>query len=328
MRKIVGYVLIGLGVFLLALAPLARWVVYPKVAVAPLGCTGTSDTCKDQISISNATGTATTLFDPGTLSEKSNVHINSVLRVRADVIASKDGHTVYDGFTNVSDDSGKTISAFSERIPFDGHTSIMQNCCQANENGAPITDFTGLNPYKFGFGTEQKTYGFFDGTLNKSLPMDFKEVDNILGLEVYKFVQTIPPTQFGTLDVPGSLVGSTEPDVKAPEFYSNVRTVWVEPVTGVVVKGQEQQKQTLRSSDGTDKLILIEATIAFTDANTADSVRVAKDGKSQLVLVQTTIPIVGLVLGLILLALGLWLALGAPRNRGTHRPAEPVTAVS
>jgi hypothetical protein len=328
MRRIVGFVIIGLGVFLLVLAPVSRFFVYPRVAVAPLGCTGSSETCKDNISISASTGTATTLFDPATLTERSNVTINSVLRVRPDVTASVNGHTVYDGFTNTADGSGTTVNAFTERIAFDPHTSIMQDCCGANENGAPITDFSGLNPYKFGFGTEQKTYGFFDGTLNKSLPMVFTDVENIDGLEVYKFEQKIDPTQFGTLDVPGSLVGSTDPDVKAPEFYSNTRTVWVEPVTGAVVKGQEQQKQTLRASDGTDKVTLIDATIGFTPANIADSVRIAKDGKSQLNLVLVTIPLVGLVLGLILLALGLWLVFGASRNGASSARHQATGAVS
>jgi len=324
MRRIAGYVLIGLGVFFVVLAPLARWVVYPKVAVAPLGCTGDSETCKDKISLSRSSGTATTLFDPATLSEKSNVPLKSILRVRADVVASTNGHTVYDGFTNTSSDSNPTVNAFSERIAFDGHTSIMQNCCGTNENGVPITDVSGLNPYKFPFGTQQQTYGFFDGTLNKALPMEFKAVENIGGIDVYRFVQTIAPTQFGTLEVPGSLVGSTDPSVKAPEFYSNTRTVWVEPITGIVVKGQEQQKQTLRGSDGTDKLILIEATLGFTPANTADSVRIAKDGSAKLTMIQTTIPIVAFLLGLILLGLGLFLAMGRQRTTGAHGHSDEV----
>lgn len=315
MRRIVGHVLIGLGVFLLALAPLAKWVVYPRVAVAPIGCTGDSETCKDKISLSRASGTATSLFDPTTLTVKSNVPLTSILRVRADVVASKDGKLVADGFTNVSDDAGTTISAFTERIAFDRNTSVMQNCCGTNENGASITDFTGLNPYKFPFGTEKKTYNFFDGTLNKSLPMEFKGTEQINGLDVYRFVQTIAPAKFGTLDVPGNLVGSTDPDVKAPQFYSNVRTVWIEPVTGVVVKGQEQQKQTLRGSDGTDKLTLIDATLAFTQANIDDSARIAKDGKAQLVLIQSTLPLVGLIGGLLAIGIGLFLVLGAPRTR-------------
>lgn len=328
MRKIVGLILVGVGVFFLVLAPLSRWVVYPKVAVAPLTCTGDNATCKDQVLLSPAAGTATILFDPSTLTEKSNVPVTSMLRVRPDITSSVNGHTVYDAFTNVADNSGTTLSAFTERIAFDGHTSVMQNCCGANENGAPITDFSGLNPYKFPFGTEQQTYGFFDGTLNKPTPMKYVDEENIQGLQVYKFVQQIDPTQFGTLDVPGNLVGSTAPDVKAPEFYSNTRTVWVEPVTGVIVNGQEQQLQTLRGSDGTDKVTLIKATISFTDANVTESVKSAKDGKSQLTLIQTTLPIIGLVLGLILLALGLWMVLSGRRDgSGTHRQPQGAASV-
>ena len=102
------------------------------------------------------------------------------------------------------------------RIPFDGHSSQMISCCGANADGIPITDFSGINPLKFGFFTEQKTYQYFDKTINKATSMDFKDVETIDGVEVYKFVQVIEPTQIGTLEVPGDLVGSTDAAVQAP----------------------------------------------------------------------------------------------------------------
>lgn len=330
MRRTAGYLLTGLGVFLLVLAPLARWYVAPRVSVAPLGCTDTSAICQDRVNLSPSSGTATTLFDPATLQSRTNVALVGQERVRADIDASSgpDNRTVYDESQTVNDSTGLLINATTMRIPFNGNTSQMLNCCQGNADGHPITDFSGINPLKFGFGTEQKTYLYFDKTLNKATPAEFKDVETIDGVDVYKFVEVIAPTQIGTLEVPGNLVGSTDASVQAPEFYSNTRSLWVEPTTGVIVKGVEQQKQTLRGADGTDKLTLIEATIGFTDENVRLSAKAAADGKSQLGLVTTVIPLVGLVLGLLLLALGLFMIMGSRRASprpptGAHVAHEP-----
>ncbi len=318
MRRALGYVLVGLGAFLLALAPLAKWYVAPRVAVAPIGCTGgNSVICQDRVNLSPSEGTAASLFDPAKLSVRTNVPLVGVERVRADVAASTgaDNRTVYDESQTLADDKGTLIDAATMRIPFNGQTSQMINCCGGNTNGVAIADYSGINPLKFGFDTQKQTYLYFDRTINKATPAEFKDVETISGVEVYKFVQTIEPTQTGTLQVPGNLVGSSAAAVTAPRFYSNIRTLWVEPVTGAIVKGSEQQKQTLRGSDGSDKLTLLDATVTFTEANIKASADGAKDAASKLGLVQTTIPLVGLLLGLILLGLGLFLTVGARRDQ-------------
>jgi hypothetical protein len=334
MRRTLGIVLVGLGAFLVILSPVLHWYVAPKLAVAPLGCTGT-ELCDQGVSISPSTGTATQLFDAGTLSMRNNVPLTNTQRVKPDVGASEgpDNRTVYESFSVVTDPSGTTVDAGTERIAFDGHTSQMINCCNANENGTAITDFSGINPFKFPFGTEQKTYQYFDGTLAKALPMVFKDVEKIQGLEVYKFEQDIPATQYAELEVPGSLVGQPDvPAVKAPRFYSNTRTVWVEPTTGAVVKGQEVQKQYLAKADGSEGLVLIDATLSFTQQNIDVSVKTAKDGASKLNLISKTIPLVSLLLGLVLLGLGLWMALGGGAQRtpvhAAGGSAEPTSNLS
>jgi hypothetical protein len=38
MKRVVGLVLVALGVFLLLVAPLLKWYVAPSLAVAPLRC--------------------------------------------------------------------------------------------------------------------------------------------------------------------------------------------------------------------------------------------------------------------------------------------------
>ena len=327
MRKIVGLVAIGLGMFLLALAPLARWYVAPRLEVAPIGCTDTSAICANRVNLSPSAGIATTLFDPATLTELSNVPLTGMERVIADVNASKGANnlTVYDE-SQVVFRPGQTVpvAADTMRIPFNRHTSQMISCCNGNVDGKPIADYSGINPLKFGFNVQQQTYQYFDRTLNQATPMLFTGVESISGVTVYKFVQTIAPTRVGTIEVPGSLVGSVAASVFAPEYYANIRTLWVEPVTGVIVKGSEQQKQTLRDVAGTDKLTLIEATLTFTPANVQASADAAGSAASQLGLIKTTIPIVGLVLGIVLLVVGLMMTLGGRRDpRPTQSGSAP-----
>lgn len=316
MRRGFGYLLVGLGAFLLVLAPLAKWYVAPQLAVAPLGCEG-EVLCDDGVSISPSTGTASQLFDPGTLSTRTNVELTATRRVKPDVNASEgaNNRTVYESAQEVVDGDKKLVDASTERIAFDGHSSKMLDCCDANLDGTPITDFSGIAPYKFPFGAEKKTYLYFDGTLGKALPMEYKGTDKILDLDVYKYEQVIEPTQYAELEVPGALVGAPELTAyKAPRLYSNTRTVWVEPVTGAVVRGQEDQKQYLAAPDGSEGLVLLAAQLGFTEANTANAVKTAKDGSSQLTLIQSTVPLVGLIGGLVLGGLGLWMVLGARRE--------------
>jgi Porin PorA len=314
MRRAVGYVLLGLGVFLLVLAPLFRWYVTPKGAVAPLACTSGS-LCDRGVSLSPSTGIATTLFDPGTLKTLTNIPVSNVRRVSPDVPASKGSHnrTVYDeSLTTVRSSDQTIVDSSTARIAFNGHTSNMIDCCGSNTNGVPVKDFDGILPWKFPFGTGKHDYLYYDTVINKATPMKYVDTEKVDGLKTYKFVQNIPETQFTTLEVPGELVGSSQPSVVAPRFYSNIRTLWIEPVTGAIVKGREQVKQTLRDSAGADKLLLIDVDLKFTDANVKESVHLAKDGKSKLTLAGTTLPIVFFLVGLVLIVVSILLLMRRP----------------
>ena len=100
--------------------------------------------------------------------------------------------------------------------------------------------------YKFPFETEKKDYTLWDPNAVFAAPAKFVAEDKIQGLTVYKFVQQVPPTQIRVQEVPGTLVGESAATVQAPVFYTNTRTLWVEPKTGIIVKGNEQNRTTLR----------------------------------------------------------------------------------
>lgn len=313
MRRVVGYLLVVVGVFLLVLGPTVKWVVAPRLAVAPLECDG--DTlCEDGVSISPSSGVATKLFSPATLSERTNVDLVATRRVKPDREISNADQTVYDTIQEVVDGDGELVTASQARYGFDGHTSELLDCCDANVDGEPLTDFGGVMPLKFGFGLEQRDYEYFDSTIQQATTAAYVGTEELEGVEVYVFEQVIEPTQIGELEVPGDLVGSDDESFVAPRYYSNTRTLYVEPTTGVIVNGEELQLQTLRGPDGTDQLTIIEASLAFTPENVANAAQNAKDGKSQLGLISNTVPLVAFVLGLVLTGLGAFLVLGVRRE--------------
>ena len=296
MRKIAGVVLLGVGVFLLVLAPVLRFYTYPALAKAPLD--------QDSQTVSVAPGA--TYLNIGKLELVEGATLTATRRVRGDVAAGNDDRAVWDVFVRVENE-GALVTASTDRVAFDRSTSEAVNCCGESLNGAPAKH-SGIE-YKFPFGAGKKTYQYFDTTLGQSSDMVYKASEKLEGLNVYRYEQVIEPTKIAELEVPGTLIGRTEGSVPVDRYYSNLRRVWVEPDTGVIVKGQEEQLSTLRDDTGEDVLTVTEATLTFSDATVEEQVKTAKDNARSLNLLGTIGPLVLVLLGLVLALLGLALAL-------------------
>jgi hypothetical protein len=304
MRRGLSVLIVGVGVFLAVLAPLLRFYAYPNLAKAPLD--------QDSQTVSVAEGA--TFLDIGALRLRQGETLTATRRVRGDVAAGNDDRAVWDVFVRVEDDAGVLVTASTDRVAFDRHTSEAIDCCGASLNGVP-TDHEGIE-YKFPFGAEKTTYQYFDTTIGAASDMEYAGADEIEGLNVYRYEQRIEPTQIAELEVPGSLIGRTETSVPVQRFYSNVRRVWVEPTSGVIVKGQEEQLSTLRDDTGEDVLTVTEATLTFTDETVSEQVDTAKDAAGLLRLVRTIVPLVAGLLGVLLLLLGIGLLARTDEPRG------------
>ena len=300
MRRTTGLVLLAIGVALVVAAPLVRFYIYPNLAKTPI----------NQYAESIAPGVGT-VFDPNTLSERHDVPLVAHRRVRGDVVASSDNVGVWDESVVLTDGNGTRVNITLDRVAWDRKTGEAVNCCGESVDDVP-TAHKGLS-YKFPFNTKKKTYQFFDTTAKAASDMVYKEQERIKGLTVYRFEQRVNPVQIGELEVPGSLVGSTAASVTAPRFYDNFRTVWIEPHTGIIIRGQEKQHQVLRDASGADKTTLIAVTLTFNDLTQTKQSNLAKKGIKQIRLVSLYGPLAALILGLILVA-G---ALGLIRRRDT-----------
>lgn len=319
MKRGFGIVLVGVGIFALVLAGLLRFTVVPAVAQAPLA--PGEDT--GGVTQTDQSGIAAKLFDPATQTERTDVPLTATRFTRGDVPASQTTEAlnanlaIYDSFLRVEDNAGVVVSATTIRVAFDRVSSELSNCCGANYDGLEV-DFTGINPLKFPMFTQQQDYNFFDASLAEAVPISFVGTEELEGLTVYRFEQQIEAAQIGFLAVPGPLVGSPAATYQAARWYANSRVLWVEPTTGSIVKGEERQVQTLRGPDNTDQITVIDAVLGTTASEITEGVDQAKSQAALISLLQTTVPIAALIVGLILLAVGIAL-LATSRNASPRR---------
>ncbi|MEV1158722.1 DUF3068 domain-containing protein [Micromonospora chokoriensis] len=303
MRSTSGAILVAVGTFLIVGAVATPLVVAPALVKVPL----------DQSSVTVSTAQNATVLDFGTLSERNGVNLTAHRAVRGDVKDGNADRAVFNVGVRVIDDAKKEITLSTDRVALDRRTAMAVACCAEDINGAPFKH-EGLT-YTFPFGTEKKTYQYFDNTARKAYPAKYVSTEKLQGLTVYKFEMTVEPIQISEIKVPGSLLGSTEQVVNAGRYYANTRTLWVEPDSGVIVKGQEKQLQTLRDGTGADKIKIIDADLAFTEDTQKQQAKAAKDARGQINLLTTVVPVILGLLGLALVLIGVYLVVRAARRR-------------
>jgi hypothetical protein len=298
-RKL-GVVLVGLGVFLIVLGPLLRFYAYPRLAVAP----------KDQNSVSTLVGKNATIFDVSTLKTIKTDLTTEVATVGDVKAADQYGHNVvvWENKNSTKSSDGVVRSRSIEREAFNATSAEAVNCC-----GEYISVDKGVNEpvkhhgllVKFPFFTEPTVYQFWDSTLLKTVPIHYVDTESVQGLTVYKFAQSIPPTKVGTTQAPRSVLGLPgNGNVTADNMYANDRTLWVEPVTGVVINRSEAQDSTL-SYQGKTRLTTTKVKTAYDDKTVNANIDKYAPKATQLKLIHTWLPWGLPPLGLLLVLGGL-----------------------
>jgi hypothetical protein len=246
--------------------------------------------------------------------------------LRGDVPASSEDTGVWDVYVAVETGTGTLLRESQDRVAFDRKTAESVNCCGEAVDGVAARH-AGVS-YKFPFDTKKQDYQFWDVNSKAAYPAKFVAEEQVQGLTVYKFVQQIAPIQIRTAEVPGSLVGESTTLFDAPVFYSNTRTVWVEPKSGVIVKGSEQTGSTLRNSTGQDKITVLQADFTFDDDTQRNQAELARDAIGKIDLIRLWLPLAALLLGLILLAAAVLMLRGAgPRQQAVEPAGEPEPAL-
>ena len=313
MGRRVGFVLVFVGLFLLFFGLFERVYAYPRLKKAPL----------DQYSTPVATGTGTYFNrSPDKLTEITGAQLKNVRTVRGDVKAGTDEVAVWDSFTSTVDTADQgVITATQERIALDRVTAQSVQCCGENPRHQGLT-------LKFPFDTEKTTYQFWDGPAQRALPAAFTREEKLEGVTVYRFEQRIDRLDVGDQEIPGTLAGDPDtPSVQTNIIYSNTKTLWVEPATGIIVKAQQDATQVLEAQGGEQVLTLIDAVLTYDEATVSKNADDASSGANSLRLFGTVLPLVALFLGLIAIGAGLVL-LRSPEGRRVARSEQrPAGAV-
>ena len=333
MRRIWAYVAIFLGVFLIVLAGAVRFFVADAAVKAPL-------TIPEKYTKVLASGHNFNYFDAAV---GKNVLINVWITrtILGDAVSGNSTVAVYDeslcltrdingshpGCVGKDDPLHRLITNSTDRVAFDRKSGMAVDDPKyhSNVDGNQSIKHQGLG-YKFPIDTGKKTYLYFDTVVGRAFPMKYVGEGKLEGLTVYKFVQTMVNEPVYTNNT-------------FPSLYTNTRTVWVEPTTGAIVKGQEQLKQVLTGRASLDPtspvvepklagIVALEGTLVFTPETVRLQAQLAKDNLPKIHLVRLWLPLISLILGLVLLGVGIFLFRRGPSGDGdTDREPPPIEDV-
>ncbi|WP_436493564.1 DUF3068 domain-containing protein [Actinokineospora sp. HUAS TT18] len=338
MRRVITFVLLGLGVFAVATGLLLQLYAYPRLAKVPHNI--------DTKSVAQGSGITALVYVPSGSSAKpeirENISLTSTTHVTGDLsqpeVAKDSEVTAWTESTIVKDDSDElVVTAGLRGLCMNRHTGEAVVPCEGqfyeDEKGdrkrASRNQLLqpGLN-FKFPFGAEQKTYKWFDTEIKQAVDARFTGEEQIKGVDVNKYVITIPPTKLTTREVPGSLIGKPDvPTVKADLYYEVTRTLWVEPTTGAVLAGRQDGKQELRESgqaagEGT---YVFNGTLQLNDETVSKNVEEAKKNISKLWAI-TTLPTILWISGAVItVAAIVLLVMGGGAPQPAKRTGNPPT---
>ena len=321
-KRLAALVLIGLGVAALVTALGIRLFVAPNAVRLPL----------DQKAEPQAEGTVTYYdFVAGEQVTEEPATVQQTVLGAPAAESADDGTAVW-VFTSVLGSSEvEDLNEIEYVVCLDRKTAEAQECDEARIDDDENAEIEGLT-VTFPFDTQKRTYDYFNASVGAAFPAEFVGEEEIDGLTVYRFEQVVPETVVRTQeDVPGALAGvPDEESVTADFVYSNVRTMWVEPVSGIQVRAQESPFTVLRAPDGSEGVTFLAAEVAATEETVNDNAALARDTRKQIDLVTTWLPLGVGVLGALLLVAGALLLLSAARrDRVADQPParEPAHAV-
>ncbi|MFI1680133.1 DUF3068 domain-containing protein [Streptomyces sp. NPDC020607] len=317
MRRKASLVLLAFAVFCTAMSPLMRWYAFPRLAKIP----------PSQYQEAVLEADDPTLIDYGSMKAEKIDKVTIVQTLKGNVEASEKIErtadrdvVVWDALSYVQDADGKMVSKIPERYIFDAHSQEPVHATGEAVDGDPVKR-EGIE-FKWPFLTEKRDYEYFDAQARITRPIHYKGTQNFRGLKVYYFEQTIPWTKVPfpkTMPVKG-ITPESLAKTGTTRWYTTVRKFWVEPTTGAPVYGEEIQNNELRGGTllgDRDKVTVFSGHVKMREDYIKDTVDLVKSQRVLVLLLTSYLPWGFLALGILLLALSLWL-----EARG-RRPGDP-----
>lgn len=269
--RVVGLVVVGLGGLAgVAAATADAWV--------PLSA---AELQLDEEFGIEALGSQVSYLDPATLEQVVADEVSVAVAVRGDedTGAADDDTAVWEFVSQTNDADGTLVTASTTVACLDRRTAEAVDCVGEAVDGES-TDVSGLT-VRFPADTEQRDYDLWDTTAREPFPARYVGAERLDGLRVYRFEQEVPEDVVRSVTVPGRLVGSPVREADADVVHSGSRAVLVEPVSGVVVSGEERPVTALRGPDGTTGVLLLSGTFRWSEATVEEAVARAADVRQE-----------------------------------------------
>jgi len=318
----VGLVLVGVGAFALVAALAVRVFLVGDVVKLPL----------DQESEPTAVASDMDWYAIGTATQHRGEQGTINQRVLGDPSSpdADDDTAVWSSGTVIQAEDGTLVNASEYRVCLDRHTAVAQTDCGSAEGGEEAGGPDGLT-ITFPFHTERKDYDVYNATVGAALKAEYVGEEQVAGLDTYRFEQTVPETVTQKTQVPGTMAGAAGGTVDAEVVYTNRVTWWVEPTSGIIVTSEQHPDTFIRATGGARGVTMLSADIVASDQTVATQADLVSDTRSQIVLVEKTLPLALLAIGVLALLGGLLLLARGRRTDGAHRGddtvEEPPTSV-
>ena len=321
-RRIAGAMLFGFGLLCVVLAVALAWVIVPMERQVPYDLQPPDVV----VNAPGATfvqakvlpdGTPQVSVEHGLL--RSTTGIKPNYQAAANLTGPLAGKTLIWNVYQATDwvDANAPISRSETHIALDrvsGAAVPWSGQCYNDVKQDPAKDlgcqagnieFSG-QLYLFPFGTQKKTYQYYDGSLRAALPMTYQGEEKYNGVPTYRFQQVVPQQDLKTdPETVQDLLGFLAPWGKtATMSYQATRTMWVEPLTGAIVGYREQQHRELVPDTGSS-VVILDADFQYDQATLKAVGDQAEQGRFLLLLLGRYLPIGLLVVGLVSAGFGL-----------------------
>lgn len=335
MMRIAACAVMGLGAALLMAALLLSTYTAGRIAKIPLNI--------DVTLVSEGTGTAldpdSLLTDHAVI--ESDVKLIGQLQLEVETPANADVVTLQAGSTlrraDKQQDSGLLLALVdtvtlnrrtAEAVSDDTHPGGFVQKPRSYGDTTPPTNIAlpheGLS-YRFPYHTEKRSYPYFDAIAQKSFEADFDGEDDVNGLSTYRFVQRVgydkdnnlvDPIKYpslhghnedGEITAPARMwnISDADPEeqITMTRYYAATRTMWVDPVSGTIVKTEVHANHYYaRGNDGLHpEAALVDYTVHSTEETVESQVNAARTERDRVALWSRILPITFTATGLIAL---------------------------
>lgn len=254
------------------------------------------------------------------------------------------------------------LTATIDRVSVNRKTSVPNGTVsslqlEAAPEGVNVKDVSVQLPdrkgfqYKFGFNVKKRDYLYYDLNTRQDQPAKYVGEKTFNGVKTYEFVSEVPETDLSSLPnaqgeaalgtmltMPAKWWGISGRGVKADDkitmhrYASATRHVWVEPETGTIVNGREDQHQYFKSPDQSEsnpevvrnfRMDALKGTFKWADGIVTKQADTASGYVTQLKLLGFWLPIVLGVLGVIMLALAAFMFFRGRRDDAAVATAGP-----